>query len=112
MLLADSLNTLLTPDAPQSAGLGAAAAEFITLLDTAMRDEDEGIREAGSLIALALREKERGWLTDDDLRVLLEGQRDIASLRANNAEITLRSRIQSVVIRLIDMTLASLIAAL
>ncbi|KNC12986.1 membrane protein [Klebsiella sp. RIT-PI-d] len=112
MLLADSLNTLLTPDAPQPAGFGAAAAEFITLLDTAMYDEDEGIRKAGSLIVLALREKERGWLTDDDLRVLLEGQRDIARLRANNAEIPLRSRIQSVVIRLIDITLASLIAAL
>lgn len=107
-----SLNTLLTTATEQPAGLGAAATEFITLLHLATRDEDAGIRDAGTLIAQALREKARGWLTQEDLIMLLEGQRDIARLRANNAEIALRSRIQSIVIRLLDITLATLVAAL
>ena len=107
-----SFNTLVTNAKEQPASLGTAATEFFTLLDLATRDEDAGIRDAGTLIALALREKARGWLPQDDLIVLLEGQRDIARLRANNAEIALRSRIQSIVIRLLDLALATLIAAL
>ncbi|SUH05767.1 membrane protein [Salmonella enterica subsp. enterica] len=44
--------------------------------------------------------------------ILLEGQRDLARLRANNAQIALGSRIRSTVIRLIDIALALLVGAL
>ncbi len=44
--------------------------------------------------------------------ILLEGQRDLARLRANNAQIALDSRIRSTVIRLIDIALALLVGAL
>ncbi|EAR6126211.1 hypothetical protein HUO65_003084 [Salmonella enterica] len=50
--------------------------------------------------------------SDDDMIVLLEGQRDLARLRANNAQIALGSRIRSTVIRLIDIALALLVGAL
>lgn len=106
------LQTLLTASDTPLSGPGAAATEFVSLLKLALDDEDAGIRDAGELIAIALREKARGWLTQEDLIVLLEGQRDIARLRANNAEIALRNRIQSITVRLLDITLASLIAAL
>lgn len=108
----DAIQTLLTASDIPLSGPGATATEFFTLLKCALGDEDAGIRDAGGLIAMALREKARGWLTQEDLIVLLEGQRDIARLRANNAEIALRNRIQSITIRLLDIILASLIAAL
>ncbi|EOX6342811.1 hypothetical protein ACPUUS_004238 [Salmonella enterica subsp. enterica serovar Barranquilla] len=50
--------------------------------------------------------------SDDDMIILLEGQRDLARLRANNAQIALDSRIRSTVIRLIDIALALLVGAL
>ncbi|TGE11593.1 hypothetical protein C9F07_05895, partial [Salmonella enterica subsp. enterica serovar Poona] len=74
--------------------------------------EETGIREAAAFIARALQEHARGWLDDDDMIILLEGQRDLARLRANNAQIALGSRIRSTVIRLIDIALALLVGAL
>ncbi len=59
-----------------------------------------------------LQQCPRGWLDDDDMIILLEGQRDLARLRANNAQIALGSRIRSTVIRLIDIALALLVGAL
>ncbi|EJV4256698.1 hypothetical protein N6D31_004533, partial [Salmonella enterica] len=69
-------------------------------------------RESAAFIARALQEHARGWLDDDDMIILLEGQRDLARLRANNAQIALGSRIRSAVIRLIDIALALLVGAL
>ncbi|MCF3740167.1 hypothetical protein L2E48_26070, partial [Salmonella enterica subsp. enterica serovar Weltevreden] len=62
--------------------------------------------ESAAFIARALQEHDRGWLDDDDMIILLEGQRDLARLRANNAQIALGSSIRSTVIRLIDIALA------
>jgi len=52
-----------------------------------------------------VQEKTRGWLTHDDLALLLQGQRDIARIRANNAHIAMQTRLQSTLLRLIDMAL-------
>lgn len=82
--------------------------ECISLFQLAMQDEDEGIRDISRLIAQALKEKANGWLDRQDLMLLLETQRDIAHLRANNAQIALNRRIQTRVIRIIDIILMSL----
>ncbi|MFP8757483.1 hypothetical protein ACLH2F_17135 [Klebsiella grimontii] len=52
-----------------------------------------------------MQEKTRGWLTHDDLALLLQGQRDIACIRANNAHIAMQTHLQSTLLRLIDMAL-------
>jgi hypothetical protein len=52
--------------------------ELISLFAQAQQDEDEGIRDASKLVALALREKARGWLEQEDIAILLQGQRDMA----------------------------------
>lgn len=90
----------------------SAIAEFTQTYKQAREDSDDGIRESAAFIARALQEHARGWLDDDDMIILLEGQRDLARLRANNAQIALGNRIRSTVIRLIDIALASLVGAL
>lgn len=86
--------------------------EFVSLVHQSLLDEDDGIRDSGRLIAMAIREKANGWLEQEDMILLLEAQRDIAHIRANNAQIALNQRIQALVIRLIDITLMSLTGVL
>lgn len=112
MALLEDLNILLAKSDTQQQMKTPVAAEFMTLMSLALRDEDDGIRSTGSLVAEALREKARGWLAQEDIVILLEGQRDIARIRANNAQIALRNRIQSIVIRMIDLALISLLGIL
>ncbi|VDZ70222.1 Putative inner membrane protein [Klebsiella aerogenes] len=52
--------------------------------------------------------KAQGWLTEDDLRLLLEGQRDIARIRANNQSIARQAQLQATLLRLLDITLLAL----
>lgn len=85
--------------------------EFQRLLSQARQDDDPGIREASTFIARMLEEKARGWLDEEDIVILLEGQREMALLRANNAQIALRSRIQTTLIHLIDLALSTLLKA-
>ena len=65
----------------QVTGAGVNTAEWRQLMEAIVNDEDSGIRDAGMLTLQALQEKARGWLSQDDLILLLEGQRDIASIR-------------------------------
>ena len=84
-------------------------AEWIQLMKAVVNDEDSGIRNAGTLTLRALEEQARGWLTQDDLILLLEGQRDIARIRANNERIAMQTHLQSTLLRLLDMTLLALL---
>lgn len=84
-------------------------AEWIQLMKAVVNDEDSGIRNAGTLTLRALEEQARGWLTLDDLILLLEGQRDIARIRANNERIAMQTHLQSTLLRLLDMTLLALL---
>lgn len=63
----------------QVTGAGVNTAEWLQLMEAIVNDEDSGIRDAGMLTLQAFQEKARGWLSQDDLILLLEGQRDIAS---------------------------------
>jgi hypothetical protein len=85
------------------------SAEWLPLLDEVLGDEQPEVRDSGAFLLQALQEKARGWLTEDDLRLLLEGQRDIARLRANNQSIARQTRLQSTLLRLFDITLLALI---
>ncbi|CBG90341.1 hypothetical protein [Citrobacter rodentium] len=87
------------------------AFEFTRLLEQARQDDDAGIRETSAFIARILQEKACGWLDLEDVVILLEGQREMALIRANNAQIALRSRIHATLIRLIDLALTTLLKA-
>ncbi|ECE0792975.1 hypothetical protein FNI43_22035 [Salmonella enterica subsp. diarizonae] len=108
----NEMRNRLTADRAENPIASSAIAEFIQTYKQAREDSDDGIRESAAFITRALQEHARGWLDDDDIIILLEGQRDLARLRANNAQIALGSRIRSTVIRLIDIALASLVGAL
>ncbi|MBZ7664042.1 hypothetical protein ACN9PN_21985 [Klebsiella pasteurii] len=88
---------------------GVNAAEWLQLMHAIVHDDDSDIRDAGTLMLQALQEKARGWLTHDDLVLLLQGQRDIARIRANNAHIAMQRHLQSTLLRLLDMTLLALL---
>ncbi|EAB6496456.1 hypothetical protein CBU95_004434 [Salmonella enterica subsp. enterica serovar Solt] len=109
----NEIHNLMTTARAEHPVASSAIAEFIQTYKQAREDSDDGIRESAAFIARALQEHARGWLDDDDMIILLEGQRDLARLRANNnAQIALGSRIRSTVIRLIDIALALLVGAL
>ncbi|HHT1411745.1 hypothetical protein [Klebsiella michiganensis] len=93
----------------QLAGAGANTAEWLQLMHAVVNDEDSDIRDAGMLTLQALQEKARGWLSQDDLILLLQGQRDIASIRANNEQIAMQAHLQSTLLRLFDVTLLALL---
>lgn len=96
----NEIHNLMTTARAEHPVASSAIAEFIQTYKQAREDSDDGIRESAAFIARALQEHARGWLDDDDMIILLEGQRDLARLRANNAQIALGSRIRSTVIRL------------
>lgn len=93
----------------QLAGAGVNTAEWLQLMHAIVNDEDSDIRDAGMLTLQALQEKARGWLSQDDLILLLQGQRDIASIRANNEQIAMQAHLQSTLLRLFDVTLLALL---
>lgn len=98
----NEIHYLMTTARAEHPVASSAIAEFIQTYKQAREDSDDAIRESAAFIARALQEHARGWLDDDDMIILLEGQRDLARLRANNAQIALGSRIRSTVIRLIS----------
>jgi hypothetical protein len=57
----------------QLAGAGVNTAEWLQLMHAIVNDEDSDIRDAGMLTLQALQEKARGWLSQDDLILLLQG---------------------------------------
>ncbi|EOT5386565.1 hypothetical protein ACNRPG_003142 [Klebsiella oxytoca] len=93
----------------QVTGAGVNTAEWLQLMEAIVNDEDSGIRDAGMLTLQALQEKARGWLSQDDLILLLEGQRDIASIRASNEQIAMQMHLHSTLLRLFDVTLLALL---
>lgn len=108
----NEIHYLITTARAEHPVASSAIAEFIQTYKQAREDSDDAIRESAAFIARALQEHARGWLDDDDMIILLEGQRDLAGLRANNAQIALGSRIRSTVIRLIDIATALLVGAI
>ncbi|WP_395521542.1 hypothetical protein [Klebsiella aerogenes] len=84
------------------------SAEWMPLLNKVLGDEQREVRDSAIFLLQALQQKAQGWLTEDDLRLLLEGQRDIARIRANNQSIARQAQLQSTLLRLFDITLLAL----
>lgn len=84
------------------------SAEWMPLLNRVLGDEQREVRDSAIFLLQALQQKAQGWLTEDDLRLLLEGQRDIASIRANNQSIARQAQLQATLLRLLDITLLAL----
>ena len=63
------------------------SAEWMPILNKVLGEEQREVRDSAIYLLQALQQKAQGWLTEDDLRLLLEGQRDIARIRANNQSI-------------------------
>ena len=80
------------------------SAEWMPLLNKVLGE----VRDSAIFLLQALQQKAQGWLTEDDLRLLLEGQRDIARIRANNQSIARQAQLQSTLLRLFDITLLAL----
>lgn len=78
----NEIHNLMTTARAEHPVAFSAIAEFIQAYKQAREDSDDGIRESAAFIARALQEHARGWLDDDDMIILLEGQRDLARLRA------------------------------
>ncbi len=75
----NEIHYLMTTARAEHPVASSAIAEFIRAYKQAREDSDDGIRESAAFIARALQEHARGWLDDDDMIILLEGQRDLAS---------------------------------
>lgn len=84
------------------------SAEWMPLLNRVLGDEQREVRDSGIFLLQALQQKAQGWLTEDDLRLLLEGQRDIVRIRANNQSIARQAQLQATLLRLFDITLLAL----
>ncbi|HBX2117862.1 hypothetical protein ACVEIO_022325 [Klebsiella aerogenes] len=84
------------------------SAEWMPLLNRVLGDEQREVRDSAIFLLQALQQKAQGWLTEDDLRLLLEGQRDIARIRANNQSIVRQAQLKATLLRLLDITLLAL----
>lgn len=71
----NEIHYLMTTARAEHPVASSAIAEFIQTYKQAREDSDDGIRESAAFIARALQEHARGWLDDDDMIILLEGQR-------------------------------------
>ncbi|EJP6711967.1 hypothetical protein M9179_002320 [Salmonella enterica] len=83
----NEIHNLMTTARAEHPVAFSAIAEFIQAYKQAREDSDDGIRESAAFIARALQEHARGWLDDDDMIILLEGQRDLASRVVSRAAI-------------------------
>ncbi|HBS5891610.1 TPA: hypothetical protein MAK96_003253 [Klebsiella aerogenes] len=84
------------------------SAEWMPLLNRVLGDEQREVRDSAIFLLQALQQKAQGWLTEDDLRLLLEGQRHITRIRANNQSIARQAQLQATLLRLLDITLLAL----
>ena len=84
------------------------SAEWMPLLNRVLGDEQREVRDSAIFLLQALQQKAQGWLTEDDLRLLLEGQRDITRIRANNQSIARQAQLKATLLRLLDITLQAL----
>lgn len=76
----NEIHNLMTTARAEHPVASSAIAEFIQTYKQAREDSDDAIRESAAFIARALQEHARGWLDDDDMIILLEGQRDYAPI--------------------------------
>lgn len=81
------------------------AEEFVGLLKQALNDSDTFINTSAKIAAQALLDRAQGELDEEDMTTLLNKQKTIARIHANSCEIALRTRIQTITMRLIELAL-------
>ncbi|NUW57082.1 hypothetical protein HUZ95_17840 [Cronobacter turicensis] len=110
-LLSAISQLLASPSFQKSAGK-IVADEFMGLLKQGVGDRDAFIRTSAEIAAQALLDWAQGLIDEDDLAAVLNKQKAIAQIHANSSEIALRTRIQSVTMRLLDLATGSIASAL
>ncbi|EOC1348721.1 hypothetical protein ACI093_003844 [Cronobacter turicensis] len=102
---------LASPSFQQSAAK-IVADEFMGLLKQGVEDRDAFIRASAEIATQALLDRAQGAIDEDDLAAVLNKQKAIAQIHANSSEIALRTRIQSVTMRLLDLATGTIASAL
>ncbi|ALB64246.1 FIG00553991: hypothetical protein [Cronobacter condimenti 1330] len=81
--------------------------EFTALLKQSLDDREEFIRTSAAIVAQALIDQAQGKIDAEDIITLLNKQKTIAQIHANSSEIALRTRIQALTVRLLDIAIRS-----
>ncbi|EGT5711606.1 hypothetical protein AGJ35_11065 [Cronobacter dublinensis subsp. dublinensis] len=97
---------LASPQFQKSAGK-IVAEEFLGLLKQGLNDEETFIKTTAEMTAQAVLNQAQGLITEEDMTALLNKQKTIAQIHANSSEIALRTRIQTLTVRLIDIAIRS-----
>ncbi|EOC0208816.1 hypothetical protein ACOJCK_000476 [Cronobacter dublinensis] len=97
---------LASPQFQKSAGK-IVAEEFLGLLKQGLSDEETFIKTTAEMTAQAVLNQTQGLITEEDMTALLNKQKTIAQIHANSSKIALRTRIQTLTVRLIDIAIRS-----
>lgn len=112
MSILNDLETAFTHPAFRQRAGEIVGGECLALFKQGLEDNDAFIRETCQQLAEALRARARGELEEEDIRVVLEGLQGQLAIQMTNAQIAVRSRMQSIVEQLISLSLSVLITAL
>ncbi|EPX7408392.1 hypothetical protein ACW2AW_000853 [Cronobacter dublinensis] len=108
--MSDLLNAvrqlLASPQFQKSAGK-IVAEEFLGLLKQGLNDEETFIKTTAEMTAQAVLNQAQGLITEEDMTALPNKQKTIAQIHANSSKIALRTRIQTLTVRLIDIAIRS-----
>ena len=86
--------------------------EFLDLLESAKKDKSDFIKKSAEQVKQALIYRAKGQLSTDDVETLLNKQKKIAQIEANNSKIQTLSRIQKVTYKILDISLDVLVKAI
>ncbi|MFW0767381.1 hypothetical protein QMG90_20420 [Trabulsiella odontotermitis] len=112
MSILNDLETAFTHPAFRQQAGEIVGGECLALFKQGLEDNDTFIRDTCKLLAEALRDKARGDLEEEDIRVILDGMQQQLAIQMTNAQIAVRSRMQNIVERLLSLSLSVLITAL
>lgn len=104
--IADALSKL------KGSALKEASDEFLKLYEDSKKDSLDFIKKSAERSAGWLVLQAQGKLTSEDVRALLKLQKKNAEIFTNTQQIKVRSRIQKLTYRLLDIAIDVLVAAI
>ncbi|EPN9528133.1 hypothetical protein ACT5AM_002823 [Cronobacter malonaticus] len=102
---------LASPQFQKSAGK-MIADEFLDLLKQGLNDRESFIKTSAEIAAQAVLNRSQGLISEEDMAALLNKQKTIAQIHVNSSEIALRTRIQSITMRLLDLAASAIASGL
>jgi len=105
-----NLNEIL--DSIKDESLKEVKTEFKKLFKDALKDNVDFIKQTAAQIEQALSYRRQGLIGEDDVATLLKKQKKIAQIQANTSEIVVKTRIQKLVYRLLDIAIDVLLKAI